>query len=232
RGRGEQCPKTGRCHLGASPGKHPGRHLASVRQRPARNHTVKRQNKEAGSRPHPADTNKGLRRFKFMSQALHRMDRAATAFTAHHNLSHHHRNARHQNAEQIHQDKSTTTVFTGNVGKLPDIPQPHRRTGGCKNKGPASPPNTVYTRFASTHSVSDRAKAAIVVDLPALLNFKPPPEWLRIPAILVTTGPLPFQITLSYTRAHDYQEKTQGQWRHHCPEQKSPPRLLYRRKDR
>ena len=68
---------------------------------------------------------------RLAGQSKHRINGALTATPPDQHLSHHDRNPDAGDAEQIDQHKGAATVFTGDVGELPDIPQPHGRAGRC-----------------------------------------------------------------------------------------------------
>ena len=66
-------------------------------------------------------------------------------------LGDHDRKTDDGDADQIYQDKRTTTVFAGDVGKLPDVPQTDRRTGRRKNETELRSPVTSVRQISSPY---------------------------------------------------------------------------------
>ena len=70
----------------------------------------------------------------FPGQVLHGSDRILLTATAKHNLRHHYRNTNRRNTQQVNQYKSTPAIFTGNIGKFPNVTQTDCGTGCSQNK--------------------------------------------------------------------------------------------------
>src|SRR5690606_28804789 len=110
---------------------------------------------------------------RFLCQLRHRVDRAHAPATTDQDLGHHHRHADQCDTTEIKQDKGAAAVFTGDIGKFPDIAQPHRRAGRCQNENPAATPDTVYRVVGVlVHSLSPSKPAAIVRRTGSLLKHR------------------------------------------------------------
>ena len=83
-----------------------------------------------------------------LRQFAHGIDRTLPTFTTDQHFGHHDRNTDKGDTEQIQQHEGTATVFTGDVGKLPDVAKTDGRTGGRQHEQPAARPHTV-PRFAT-----------------------------------------------------------------------------------
>ena len=124
-------------------GLHPGRvHPAEgvgggphhISQGPTGDDAVIRENEKTRQHPAPADQGPTAVAARLPAEGGHGVDRALAAATPQHDLRHHDRNTHHGDAEQIDQNKGAPPVLTGDVGKLPDSAQPHRRAGRRQNK--------------------------------------------------------------------------------------------------
>ena len=63
------------------------------------------------------------------------MDRAAAAAPPEQDFRHQYRDADDCDTGQINQNEGAAAVLTHDVGKLPDIAQPHCRAGRCEDEG-------------------------------------------------------------------------------------------------
>src|SRR5690554_5960215 len=102
---------------------------------PTRDYRIKRQDAEYGegseqTQPTPMATGSRLRR-----QVSQRLYRRTPPGTANQDLRHHDRQAQQQHKGDIEQQKSSSPVFSGNIGKAPDVTQPYRGSGDRQDKG-------------------------------------------------------------------------------------------------
>ena len=134
-------------------GKGPCRGPEYIGQRPAGNDTVIGKNQESSQHAGPAEPPPARMGAGFFGQAAHGIDGTLAAAPAQHDFRHHDRNTDDGDTGQVHQHKGPATIFPGNIGKLPDIAQTHRRTGRRQHKGQAAGPAAVYGFSSFGHGV-------------------------------------------------------------------------------
>ena len=105
-----------------------------IGKRPARDDTVIGKNQKTCDYPHPAQHDPALTASFFFGQRVHGIDRALTAATSNHGLCHHDGDTNQGYTKQVNNNKSTATVFTGDIGEFPDIAKADGRTGCRENK--------------------------------------------------------------------------------------------------
>ena len=130
-----------------------------IGQRPTRDDTVIGKNQKTRQHPCPTQHNPGTSGIFFCGERTHGIHRTLAPTTPYHDLSHHNGNTDHGYTDEINQYESTTTIFTGYIGKFPDISQADSRARRGQHKGQATGPLTM-NRFAyAFHTVLPRLRA-------------------------------------------------------------------------
>ncbi|MNZ41408.1 hypothetical protein D3C78_589570 [compost metagenome] len=145
---GEQGVEQRAAALAIQAGEAAAQRRGGVGQRPAGDHRIEAEDQEAGEHRHaaeapPVPAGAGL--------AGHRGDGAlgvGAAAPADHELGHQQRDADGQDAGQVDQHEGAAAVLPGDVGKLPDVAQTDRRTGGGEEEYPARRPQAATGRAA------------------------------------------------------------------------------------
>ena len=133
-GIGQQPAELAANGLGIGTGKQSGRSLADIDQRPAANYGVKRQHQERGNNAIPADRPPASGGAFGFGQGAHGRYRALSAPAANHGLGNQNRHADQEDAGQVDQNEGAAAVLSGNVWKLPDVPEAYRRAGSGQDK--------------------------------------------------------------------------------------------------
>jgi hypothetical protein len=120
---------------GIRTGEHAHRALHDVRESPAGDDAVVRQDEDTRDYAHAADQLPASRTALFFAEQAHCRHRVAAAAATDEDLRHHHRHTDEEYAQQVDDDECATTILAGNVGEFPDVAEADGGAGDGQDEG-------------------------------------------------------------------------------------------------